>query len=53
MIIGGGLSFLLCLLFVCGLIYDRHCETRQIEAISRIEGITHEELKELIIEIKK
>jgi hypothetical protein len=34
------------------LAYEKHCETKQIESISEIEGLTFDQLNELINKIK-
>ena len=34
-------------------IYEKHCETKQIISISKVEGLTFQQLSDLIDKIKK
>lgn len=43
---------ILCLALVGYYIYKKYCETEQIKAVSKIDGITYEELSDLISKIK-
>jgi hypothetical protein len=43
---------IICSLLIGYCFYEKHCETKQIECISRIEGLTFEEIEKLIDKIK-
>lgn len=38
--------------FLLYMAYDKHCETKQIESISKMDGLTYEQIDELVSKIK-
>jgi hypothetical protein len=45
--------FILCLFLILYLVYEKHSETKQIEAISKMDWLTHEEAERLIEKVKE
>lgn len=44
---------ILMLLLLTYMAYEKHCETKRVEAVSRMDWLTYEEIEKLISRVKE
>lgn len=44
---------ILMLIFLVCLVYEKHCETEQVKAVSKMDWLAYEEIEKLISKVKE